>query len=391
MRKRILIAVESLESGGVEVSLVRLLNKLILKKNIDVDLLLIKKKGIYLDKIPKDVKIIELKTQNKIYNYDNPFSYVNELKGLTKIKFIIFKLKSFLYRKINREHLYYKLLLKNTIRLQKKYDIAIDYLGYGHFLGSYIADKVNAEKKVMWIHDEKNDWLSKLRCWLKDYDKFFCVSQSCADSLVIHYPQLKLKVDTFYNLINYEEIREKADEKIDCKFDDNVCNIVTVGRLEWQKGYDIAINIAEILRKKNFKFCWYVIGGGSLNKELEKIIESKDLVNEFKLLGLMQNPFPYIKKSDLYLQPSRHEGYGLAIAEARVLGTIPIATNLSCIKEQIIDGENGYVCELNSEEFAKTIIKVYNDKNLMKKIKNNLSYENFDYSSELNKIYELLK
>lgn len=391
MRKRILIAVESLESGGVEVSLVRLLNKLILKKNIDVDLLLIKKKGIYLDKIPKDVKIIELKTKNKIYNYDNPFSYVNELKGLTKIKFIIFKLKSFLYRKINREHLYYKLLLKNTIRLPEKYDIAIDYLGYGHFLGSYIADKVNAEKKVMWIHDEKNDWLSKLRCWLKDYDKFFCVSQSCADSLVIHYPQLKSKTDTFYNLINYEEIREKANGVIDYKFDDDICNIITVGRLERQKGYDIAIKIAEILKKKNFKFCWYVIGGGSLKEEMESLIESKDLANEFKLLGLKKNPFPYVKKSDLYLQPSRHEGYGLAIAEARVLGTIPIATNLRCIKEQIVNGKNGYVCELNPEEFANKIIKVYNDKKLMKNIKKQLTYENFDYSSELKKIYDLLK
>lgn len=391
MKKRILIAVESLESGGVEVSLVRLLNALILNKDISLDLLLLQKKGIYLDKIPKKVNIIELQTKNKLYNYNNTFSYVSKLGGLKKIKFIIFKLKKFIYEKFNRTDLYYKLLLKNTIRLPKKYDIAIDYLGYGHFLSSYIIEKVDASKKVMWIHDEKNDWLSKIDCWLEKYDKFFCVSKSCMSNLLSYNSNLKSKVDVFYNLINYEEIREKATEKVDCNFDDDVCNIITVGRIEWQKAYDIAVQVAVLLKEKDFKFCWRVIGGGTLREEIEELVISKGLENDFKFLGIKTNPFPYIKKADLYLQTSRHEGYGLAIAETRVLGTIPIATNLNCVSEQIIDGETGFLCELDPKKFADKIIEVYNDKELMKKVKSNLSKENFDYSSELEKIYDLFK
>ena len=202
---------------------------------------------------------------------------------------------------------------------------------------------------------------------------------------------LKSKVDVFYNLINYEEISEKATEKVDCNFDDDVCNIITVGRIEWQKAYDIAVQVAVLLKEKDFKFCWRVIGGGTLREEIEELVISKGLENEFKFLGIKTNPFPYIKKADLYLQTSRHEGYGLAIAETRVLGTIPIATNLNCVSEQIIDGETGFLCELDPKKFADKIIEVYNDKELMKKVKSNLSKENFDYSSELEKIYDLFK
>ena len=62
----------------------------------------------------------------------------------------------------------------------------------------------------------------------------------------------------------------------------------------------------------------------------------------------MENPYPYISKADIYVQPSRHEGYCLSLAEAKCLCKPIITTNFTGAKEQIINGHNGYI--VNDEE-----------------------------------------
>ena len=285
---------------------------------------------------------------------------------------------------------YYKAFLNKIVPIKKEYDLAIDYLGYGHLTSAFVADKVIAKKKAMWIHDEKIDWLYRVNKWLVQYDRFFCVSKAVKNNVSINQKEICDKLDVFYNLIDFKKIRSKSNEKMSINYKDHL-NIVTVGRLEKQKGYDIAIEVAKILNSKNIDFCWYVLGEGSLKEEIEELTHENNLSDKFKLLGNVSNPFPYIKNADLYIQPSRHEGYGLAIAEARVLGTIPIATNLECVKEQITDGINGFLCNLDAEEFANVIIDIINDKELVKKIKQNLEKENFDYTYEFEKIYKLME
>ena len=191
-------------------------------------------------------------------------------------------------------------------KLDKYYDLAIDYLGYGHFLTSVIAAKVNARRKAMWIHDEKVDWLKKVKPWIKDYDKLFCVGKSCMNNIAKNNPQIKNKLEVFYNMTDYENVRNKAKEKTEIKFKKNVCNIITVGRLEWQKAYDVAIQIAAELKKRDFKFNWYVIGGGTKEEELKEMVKDNKLEREFIFLGMITNPFPVVEMADLYVLSSRH-------------------------------------------------------------------------------------
>lgn len=392
VKKNILIAIPTLNSGGVEVSLIRFIKELSKNKDISITLLLLRKEGIYLKDIPKNIKVLEIKYYDSLYDYNNKKEDINKYTNIfDKLKFIRIRLK---LRKLlvkNNWEEYYKLLLNHVLPIEGEYDLAIDWHGYGHFVSTIVADKVISKKKAMWIHDEKNDWLDKVKYWLNDFDKIFCVSKSCKESILEKFSYLSPKLDEFYNLIDYKDIRKKANEKNNLIFSNDRLNIVTIGRLEWQKGYDIAIDIAKKLKERNFKYRWYVIGGGTLKKELEKSIKENDLEDNFKLLGIIQNPFPYVKKADLYVQPSRHEGYGLAIAEARVLGIIPIATNLNCIKEQITDGVNGFLCDLDSSEFTNKIIEVSKDKKMMNKVKDNLSKENFDYTKEFEKLYDLME
>lgn len=390
--RKILITIPTLNSGGVEVSLVRFINELSRDKNNKITLLMLKKEGLYLDSIPDSVEIIEVSYDDRMYSYNNKFSDIKNIKGISrKIKFFNYRMK--LKNKLARNDWegYYKIILEHVNNISSEYDIAIDWHGYGHFVSALTASCVNAKKRAMWIHDEKNEWLSKVDCWLDCYDKIFCVSKSCMNAVIGNFCVLQPKLEVFYNLIDYQKIRKLSCDGNNYKFDEKKLNLITVGRLEWQKGYDILIEIAKKLNEKNINFCWYIIGGGSLYKKISDEIEKFNLSENVKLLGVQKNPFVYIKKCDLYLQPSRHEGYGLAIAEAKVLRVVPIATNLNCIREQITDGENGFLCELSPEVFADKIIEVSSNKKLMEHVKQNLKLENFDYSSEFNKLYNLME
>ena len=161
---------------------------------------------------------------------------------------------------------------------------------------------------------------------------------------------------------------------------------MTIGRLEYQKGYDLLIDIAKELDKS--QFTWYIIGtGGLYHKIQEKIIES-GLQDNIILLGMKLNPYPYLKQCDIYIQPSRHEGYGIAIAEARCLNKPIIATNLACIREQIKDKETGVLCEFNKNDFVNNIRELVNSKEKRKFYESNLKEEGFKDNNDIKKIVE---
>ena len=385
--KKILIATPYMHTGGVEVSLIRFLKEI--SVNNDITLLLLKKEGIYLKDIPKNVKIVTVNYDNSLYDYDNKIADVINFHGFDKVKYLIFRIKLKLCLMFNNWDKYYKLILPHIKDLEDNYDLAIDFHGYGHIVTSIVAEKVEAKKKAFFVHDEKCEWITKIKSWINDYNRIYCVSKACRQTLIKDFPFLFDKADVFYNIIDYKEIRERALEKIDT-FSSDVINLVTVGRLEWQKGYDILLLVAKRLKERNFKFNWFVIGDGTLKTDLEKM-KVKYGLNNVIFLGIKKNPFPYIKNADFYIQTSRHEGFGLAIMEAKILGTVVIATDLNCVKEQITNNENGFLCELNPTRFADKIIEISKNKELIKKIKENLSDENFDYTSQFEKLYKLME
>ena len=392
MKKEILIAIPTLNSGGVEVSLMRFINELSKNKDLNIELLMLKKEGLYLKELPKNIKVLEVSYTNQMYNYNNKKEDIKKYKRIIdKIKYlnIRFKLRKYIIN--NNWCGYYKELLPYVLPLEKQYDLAIDWHGYGNFITTVVADKVKARKKAMWLHDEKNEWLSKISFWQDKFDKIYCVGKSVLKSAYENAPEIKNKLEVLYNMIDYQNIIQKSKLKSEISFNKDTVNIITVGRLEWQKGYDIAIDIASELKQKNFPFCWYVIGGGSQEQELKKIVNDKNLTDNFKFLGIIKNPFPLVKKADLYVLPSRHEGYCIATLEAKILGKIIIATDILSNREQITDGENGFLCKLDKDDFANKIIEVSNNKKLQEKIQKNLANENFDYTDELKKIYKLME
>lgn len=384
MRKRILFVIDSLHSGGAEKSLVSLLS-LIDYKKFDVDLLLFKKEGLYLPLVPKEVRFLDVP------------EYFND-KNNNKIKIKIAKLKN----SISIRNPYYKKIYhcaqitsKNILTVlekqNKKYDIAI---AYSQGLPTYyVVDKVEAIKKVCWINTDykKAGYNSKFdKEYYEKYNFIVLVSEKNKEIFENIYPEFKKKLKIVYDIISKDLVTSMANKGEGYIDNFNGIRILTIGRHVELKGYDMAIGAAKILKEYGINFRWYSIGEGNLTKKLISEVEKNNLVNEFVFLGTYTNPYPFIKQCDIYCQPSRFEGFGMAIAEARILNKPIVATNFDIVYEQIRDNENGLISDMNVSSIAKNIEKLIKDKDLYQNLINNLKGDGVGTEYEINKIYQLI-
>jgi glycosyltransferase involved in cell wall biosynthesis len=133
-----------------------------------------------------------------------------------------------------------------------------------------------------------------------------------------------------------------------------------------------------------------VIGEGSERSSLEAKIKDYKLEDYFQLIGLHQNPYPFIKAAKLYVQPSRYEGKSMAIEEAKILKKPIIVTNYLTAKDQIEPNVTGIIAEINAESIADAIEKLLSNEALQMKLMQNLSIQNFGTEDEMIKLYHLI-
>lgn len=345
--KKILVLSRRMDIGGVEISLLNFL-KILDYEQFKVTLLLQEKKGELLGRIPEPVIVKEMQFQGEEY-----LKLVQLDMKLPVLKEIKFKLLAVKCKKKKSEAPFFYEALKHCFAELEEYDLAIDYHGYGYFSTIFMLNKVRARKYATFIHDDKIDWMNNIKSNRNKIDYYFCVSKACADHIVKEFPELSGKTEIFHNIVDEDNIVVRSKEVQTDISDDEKNVLVTVGRLEWQKGYDFLLDVAELL-KSMINFKWYIVGTGSWRERLETDICEKGLSDYVFLLGAKENPYPYIKRADVYVQTSRHEGYGLAVCEARVLGKPIISTDLPCIREQMCEYD-GCLCSFDKEQFAECL------------------------------------
>lgn len=394
--KKIIITVRELDTGGTELSMLNLLDELI-AQDCDITLLLSRKRGENLFKIPSNVKIIEIpfKREYERYYISDDESLISNSIQKYYIKFVrklikgVDKLAKYISWKSD---IYNSYILRKTNPIFDKFDLAIDYYGYGIFNSKYISDYVIADKKVMWIHDERLSPISRSRALFDKFDIFYGVSNACVKAFDKEFPETRDRTRLFYNFIDTNMIKEKSNEAIsDEIFNYNGFKLISVGRLENQKGFDLAIETAYELKKSGFKFKWGIVGEGSHRSKLEKMIATLNLSEEVILLGSKSNPYPYMKRCDIYVQPSRHEGYGLTVAEARALCKPIVATELNCFKEQIESGETGILVDFSVKAFQEALENLMLNPDLLLKLEKKLQKsEDLNISSK-KELFKLLE
>ncbi|MGL5244974.1 MAG: glycosyltransferase, partial [Sarcina sp.] len=353
--KKVLFMVSSMKIGGVEKSLLSLLS-VIPKDKYEVTVLMLEKYGGFLNKLPAWVKVEEVNWFKKVKPIimeppkDTLKSYIRN-KEYLKIPTFIYSY--FMSEKKNDRHIYYKHVFTNVPNHKEEYDVAIAYAGPTDVIDYYIAHKVKAKKKISWIHFDISKHKINTKLYTKLYEKFhkvFVVSKEAKTHLDNIIPKAKHKTETFLNIVSKNLIHTMSKEPVNMCEDFQGINIVTVGRLSKEKGQDLAIKALNKLKEEGYKVRWYCVGDGPARAEYEKLIKELNLQEEFILLGATHNPYPYIAKSDIYVQTSRHEGFCLTLAEAKCLNKPIVTTNFTGAKEQINHGENGYIVECDEQQ-----------------------------------------
>ena len=120
----------------------------------------------------------------------------------------------------------------------------------------------------------------------------------------------------------------------------------------------MAIDAAALLKKRGVPFEWFILGQGALRNALQKQINACGVADAVHLLGVRANPYPYIKHAQLLVQSSRFEGKSIVVDEAKILCTPVLLTEYSTARDQITDGQNGWIAAMNAEALAENISRL---------------------------------
>lgn len=391
MKKKILFIINEMINGGGQRSLINLL-ELIDYNKFEVDLLLFKERGEFMTIIPEEVKLL---TTEKTIQY----LFTNNIKVLRKFNLFSLNIVHILgtvSAKIlsksgyNKGQIRWKYFYKRVVpQMSKDYDVAVSYLE-GESL-YYLVDKTKARKKIAFIHTD----YSKINAD-KDFDaEYFAkvdnvigISEKCVTILRKFFPEYSNRIKFLPNLINSKSIYKEAKKYFPKEYIDFKGSIiVSVGRLTPLKGFDMAIEAANVLKKKSVLFKWFILGDGEQREELEKIISKLNLEENVKLIGVRKNPYPYILNSDIVVQTSKYEGKSMVLDEAKILGKPIVVTNYDTVRDQINDSE-GIIVDMNPEAICDGIIKMLDEHEIFEQYLKKNNYGNEDKINEYYKIME---
>lgn len=344
-KRHVLFFIDSLNCGGAEKSLISLLPLLDYSK-IDVELMMVNRGGVFEQYLPNEVQIVDFPQIGGLwFNICQTFF-------------------SILLRVCPNRHaaeLRWVCMSSAYPSFDRKYDVAIAY--QQGFPTYYITDKVYASRKIAWVNadlPEVKYRVSFNQSFYRKIDQVIPVSDFLREILVQKGFVQEDKVTTVYDILNVGLIRKMAQDSISLPPKRQLL-LVTVGRMVALKGYDLAVGAASILKQNGIAFDWFFVGDGGMSSSIKQQINESGLQDNIHLVGMTPNPYPYMKAADIYVQPSRYEGFGLTLSEARILHRPVISTNFPVVSNQIVDGVNGIICKMTAESIAEKILFLAND------------------------------
>ena len=350
--KKVLFITDTLEGGGAEKVLIDILNN-IDYNSFNIELILINKKGIYLNQINENVTLNCIIDENKFKN-----------KILKKIYCaIIYRLMKYFSRSFS------------NFFIKDDYDTVISFLEGKPTELISVNTKITA-KRIGWIHSD----LSKLRLTSIEKEKniyenidqiVFVTEHAKKNFLSIHseFAKNTNKLKVIYNFVDRDKIIQLSNENIDYN-KKNKC-ILAVGRLNSVKRIDLLIRAHSNLIKEGVENELVLIGEGNKENELKELVKTLRLEKTVKFYGFKNNPYPYIKETDIFVSSSDHEGFSLVIAEAIILGKAIVTTNTIGPSELLENGRYGKIVKCgNVEELTISLKEIINNE----EIKN--AYEN---------------
>lgn len=397
MKPKVLIAMHYLEIGGAETALVSLLRAWDVER-ADIDLFLYSHRGEMMRYIPAKVNLLPEKTAYRCL--ESPINDV--FKSLRPDIVLARWIARKEYVKFFQANKYYTLdatqgyigrrLSPLMPRMSRtKYDLAISFLAPHN----YVLDHVKAKKKVCWIHTDytkvSHDAELEHPVWAA-YDNIVSLSPDVTKAFNKVHPGLEDKIVEIGNLLSKDIVIGRSEEFVPMEFSQANFNILTIGRFTEQK------NIAAIpfIMKKLMECTgrddlrWYIIGYGGFEWIIRQNIKKAGMEGKVIVLGKKENPYPYISKCDLYVQPSIYEGRSVTVREAQMLGRPVVVTAYPTAASQIEDGVDGVIVPMDSGKCAEGLSKVISDKALMSRLSANCVARDYSDIQEIEKVYSLI-
>ncbi len=275
--------------------------------------------------------------------------------------------------------------------VKKHYDIEVSYLeGPSARVISGCTD-INT-KLVCWIHSKQYPTEAAIASFRSQseaescYNRFYtivCVSEDVrkyfTNALHITAP-----VVIRYNTNESRKILLKAKETPDdIKFLPEECKLIGVGKLEEKKGFDRLVRITSKLRREHYPVHTYILGIGTQQEELEKLVQAENVAQCVDLLGYQTNPYQYVSKCDLFVCSSHSEGFSTAATEALIVGTPVITTLVSGMKEMLGErNEYGVITENSEEALYQGIKELLDDPARLAHYQKQAELRGKDFSTE---------
>ncbi len=377
----------SMELGGIERSLLGLLDSIDYNE-YNVDLFLYSHHGPLMYLINENVNVLP---------EEKELAYLRESFG-TKLKNRAYysaymRCKEAVISKfthINHDEMWAEIMRKKVKPIKKHYDLALGF--FRPF--DLIDEKIYADIKVGWIHTDYSSAGEDLELLRKDYakmDYIVGVSDQTVRTFIELFPEFESKVIISENIISESFIKGEADKlDVSNEMDDSCVKLLSIGRFCEAKNFDNVPEIASIIKSKGVDFKWYIIGYGADENLIKSKIAQYNMEDTVIILGKKENPYPYIKACDIYVQPSRYEGKCVAVREAQILNKPVIITNYASSKSQLQDGFDGVIVPMDNQGCANGIVKIIDDKDLQNQLIENTKKTDYTNSKEIEKLYKLI-
>lgn len=401
MKPYILINMHYLEIGGAETALIGLLNALD-PKRVDVDLFLHDHRGEMIQFVPEWVNVLPPITEYTMLE--------RPIKELVKrghwliagarlwAKYISKKAYKKSHSSLPNAGIFHYIAKYTTPLLPKinptvTYDLAISFLNPHQTT----AQKVNARKRIAWIHtDYTKIWVDandELPVWSK-YDYIASISPDVTKTFLQTFPSLANtnKIIEIENILSPAFVRRRADiknvEGEMSKYGGEV-KLLSIGRFSEAKNYDNMPDICQRMVKEGVDVKWFIIGFGGDEQLIRRKIEEAGMQEHVIILGKRSNPYPYIKACDIYVQPSRYEGKSVTVREAQMLCKPVVVTNYPTASSQIKNGIDGVIVPMDNEGCARGLAEVVTDKALQERLVDYLKKHDYGNESEVDKVYRI--
>lgn len=381
MKKKIVFRSGSLRMGGLERVLIEVLQT-IDKEKYNISLIIDDDCGegnIFEKDIPREIKYYFLKSQDLIQKTE----YYKE-----KRKNIFYKLMYNLY--MNLETFIMCRESKKILKEIGEVDVLIDFdAGASKYI-----EKINAKKKIVWIHNsipklkKKKSKIERFGKRLKKYDKVVAICDEMKEELEKIYPKIKEKIIRIYNPFNFERIEKLKNDNTDLTNDDKKLlerkYIVAIARLDSvQKDFSTLIKAFKIVKEKGVEEKLYIIGDGPSREEIEQEIKKMGLEKEILLLGNRKNPYIWLKNSLFFVHSSKYEGLPTVLIEALICDKMIISSNCPTGPKEILKNEScGELFEVGNYNQLSNLLEKYI---LNKESKNKFLQEILKRKEEFNK------